>query len=164
MWQLLWAFQLCYFVAAILCYLQVLLRAEQRQLPGRRRVRQLCLRHLLHGRSHPISSYGDLFQSSKPPKFHSLSNIYKSLSKVILFILWLVVLFISLAVAADDYFCPAIEIISKTLRFASRNSFLFFYIAWVTIIALFYSKFKILSFISDFKSECCSGCHRTLPG
>ena len=104
---------------AILCYLQVLLRAEQRQLPGRRRVRQLCLRHLLHGRSHPLSSYGDLFQSS-------MSNIDKSLSKVILFILWLVVLFISLAVAADDYFCPAIEIISKTLRFDSRNIFPFF--------------------------------------
>ena len=38
------------------------------------------------------------------------------LRKVILYIVWLVVLFISLAVAADDYFCPAIEIISKTLR------------------------------------------------
>ena len=43
------------------------------------------------------------------------------LSKVILYILWLVVLFISLAVAADDYFCPAIEIISKTLRFVQQN-------------------------------------------
>ena len=40
-------------------------------------------------------------------------------SKVILYILWLVVLFVSLAVSADDYFCPAIEIISKTLRFVS---------------------------------------------
>jgi len=48
---------------------------------------------------------------------------------VILYILWLVVLFISLAVAADDYFCPAIEIISKTLRL-SQN------IAGVTIMAL----------------------------
>jgi len=48
---------------------------------------------------------------------------------VILYIVWLVVLFISLAVAADDYFCPAIEIISKTLRL-SQN------IAGVTIMAL----------------------------
>ena len=35
---------------------------------------------------------------------------------IILFILWLLVLFIALAVSADDYFCPSIEIISKVLR------------------------------------------------
>ena len=44
------------------------------------------------------------------------------LHKVILYIVWLVVLFISLAVAADDYFCPAIEIISKTLRWKDAKS------------------------------------------
>ena len=35
---------------------------------------------------------------------------------VILFIIWLLILFIALAVSADDYFCPSIEIISKVLR------------------------------------------------
>ena len=35
---------------------------------------------------------------------------------IILFIMWLLVLFIALAVSADDYFCPSIEIISKVLR------------------------------------------------
>ena len=51
-----------------------------------------------------------------------VSVIYCSLGKtlfpltVILYVLWLVILFIALAVSADDYFCPAIEVISKTLR------------------------------------------------
>jgi len=48
---------------------------------------------------------------------------------IILYLAWLLVLFIALAVSADDYFCPAIEIISKVLRL-SQN------IAGVTIMAL----------------------------
>ena len=36
---------------------------------------------------------------------------------IIIYVIWLLVLFIALAVSADDYFCPAIEVISKTLRF-----------------------------------------------
>jgi len=48
---------------------------------------------------------------------------------IIVYILWLLVLFIALAVSADDYFCPSIEIISKVLRL-SQN------IAGVTIMAL----------------------------
>ena len=35
---------------------------------------------------------------------------------IILLIIWLLVVFIALAVSADDYFCPSIEIISKVLR------------------------------------------------
>ena len=35
---------------------------------------------------------------------------------IILFLVWLLILFIALAVSADDYFCPSIEIISKVLR------------------------------------------------
>jgi len=48
---------------------------------------------------------------------------------IIIYVVWLIVLFIALAVSADDYFCPAIEIISKVLRL-SQN------IAGVTIMAL----------------------------
>lgn len=48
---------------------------------------------------------------------------------IIIYVLWLVVLFIALAVSADDFFCPSIEIISKVLRL-SQN------IAGVTIMAL----------------------------
>lgn len=47
---------------------------------------------------------------------------------VLLYILWLVLLFIALALSADDFFCPSLEIISKTLRL-SQN------IAGVTILA-----------------------------
>ena len=36
---------------------------------------------------------------------------------IILYLAWLLVLFIALAVSADDYFCPSIEIISKVLRY-----------------------------------------------
>jgi len=43
--------------------------------------------------------------------------------------LWLLLLFVALAVSADDYFCPSIEIISRVLRL-SQN------IAGVTIMAL----------------------------
>eukprot|EP00092_Neocalanus_flemingeri_P035003 GFUD01038087.1.p1 GENE.GFUD01038087.1~~GFUD01038087.1.p1 ORF type:complete len:573 (+),score=74.19 GFUD01038087.1:326-2044(+) len=48
---------------------------------------------------------------------------------IIIYIVWLLVLFIALAVSADDYFCPSIEVISKVLRL-SQN------IAGVTIMAL----------------------------
>jgi len=48
---------------------------------------------------------------------------------VTLLILWLLVLFIGLAVSADNYFCPSIETISKTLGL-SQN------IAGVTLLAL----------------------------
>jgi len=48
---------------------------------------------------------------------------------IILLIIWLLVVFIALAVSADDYFCPSIEIISKVLRL-SQN------IAGVTLMAL----------------------------
>jgi len=48
---------------------------------------------------------------------------------IIIYLAWLLVLFIALAVSADDYFCPSIEIISKVLRL-SQN------IAGVTIMAL----------------------------
>jgi len=48
---------------------------------------------------------------------------------IVIYVLWLVMLFIALAVSADDYFCPSIEIISKVLRL-SQN------IAGVTIMAL----------------------------
>merc|ERR1719347_962462 len=47
---------------------------------------------------------------------------------IILLLLWLLLLFIALAVSADDYFCPNIEVISKTLRL-SQN------IAGVTVMA-----------------------------
>ena len=40
---------------------------------------------------------------------------------IILFLLWLLILFIALAVSADDYFCPSIEIISKVLRWGIQN-------------------------------------------
>ena len=46
-----------------------------------------------------------------------------------LLILWLLVLFIGLAVSADNYFCPSVETISKTLGL-SQN------IAGVTLLAL----------------------------
>ena len=36
---------------------------------------------------------------------------------IFIFALWLVVLFIGLAVSADDYFCPNLATISKTLRY-----------------------------------------------
>ena len=41
---------------------------------------------------------------------------------IILYLAWLLVLFIALAVSADDYFCPAIEIISKVLRWVNQNT------------------------------------------
>ena len=44
------------------------------------------------------------------------------------FALWIFILFIGLGVSADDYFCPNLAIISKTLRL-SHN------IAGVTILA-----------------------------
>lgn len=47
---------------------------------------------------------------------------------IFLYALWLIVLFIGLAISADDYFCPNLAIISKTLRL-SHN------IAGVTILA-----------------------------
>jgi len=47
---------------------------------------------------------------------------------VLLYLVWLLVLFIGLAISADDFFCPSLEIISKTLRL-SQN------IAGVTILA-----------------------------
>jgi len=46
-----------------------------------------------------------------------------------LYVIWLVILFIALAVSADDFFCPAIQVISDTLRL-SQN------VAGVTIMAL----------------------------
>ncbi|XP_023334030.1 mitochondrial sodium/calcium exchanger protein isoform X2 [Eurytemora carolleeae] len=48
---------------------------------------------------------------------------------LVLYLVWLVLLFIALAVSADDFFCPAIQVISTTLRL-SQN------IAGVTIMAL----------------------------
>ena len=35
---------------------------------------------------------------------------------IILYVVWLAVLFIGLATAADDFLCPNLEAISKTLR------------------------------------------------
>ena len=35
---------------------------------------------------------------------------------ILLFLLWVVVLFIALAVSADDYFCPSVEVMSRLLR------------------------------------------------
>ena len=42
---------------------------------------------------------------------------------IIVLIVWLVFLFIGLAVSADDYFCPSIEVISKVLRWVLNKSF-----------------------------------------
>lgn len=36
---------------------------------------------------------------------------------IFLYVLWLLVLFIGLATAADDFLCPNLEAISKTLRY-----------------------------------------------
>ena len=43
---------------------------------------------------------------------------------ILLFLLWVVVLFIALAVSADDYFCPSVEVMSRLLRSATPPSYL----------------------------------------
>ena len=59
---------------------------------------------------------------------HYIILLYCTFSKtlfplaIILYLAWLLVLFIALAVSADDYFCPAIEIISKVLRWVNHNT------------------------------------------
>ncbi len=40
---------------------------------------------------------------------------------VTLYTAWLVVLFMALAVAADEYFCPATDVIARTCRYTGNQ-------------------------------------------
>ncbi|CAD5121048.1 DgyrCDS9589 [Dimorphilus gyrociliatus] len=65
---------------------------------------------------------------------------------LVLVILWWLVLFISLAVVADDFFCPSLVIISKTLKLSDN-------IAGVTLLAFGNGAPDVFSSISAVKSS-----------
>ena len=77
------------------------------------RVRQMSQ---LNSQSTLLQIYYCNFSSSRP-------------AAICLSLVWLFNLFIALAIAADDFFCPSLAVISKTLRL-SQN------VAGVTILAL----------------------------